>query len=143
MDHATRIEALFHAVFSRFASIPARQKGTGDVTVAQIKALLVIEMAGTVSVRRLAETLGVSSAAACELADRLVRSGHLRRERSTEDRRLVQLTLRARGRQLLARFAEMRAEKAKKLLDAVGREDGRRLEAALETVNLILGKVPR
>jgi DNA-binding MarR family transcriptional regulator len=140
---ASRIEALFHAVVSRFTSIPARSGGLGEITVAQIKALMMINLSGAVSLNQLAAVLGVSSAAASEQIDRLVRSSLVRRERSLSDRRVVKLTLRAPGRRVLERLSRTRAEKARKLVGAVGAIDARRFVAALETLHSILEKVPR
>jgi DNA-binding MarR family transcriptional regulator len=143
MDNAERVEALFHSVLSRFISIPAKHTPPAETTVAQAKALMILDLNGVQSVRRLAESLGVSSAAASELVDRLVRAGHVRRDRSEHDRRLVELSLTGKGRQLLARFTKMRMEKARRLLTVIDRGEARRLVAALETLNSILERAPR
>lgn len=143
MEIARRIEALFHAVISRFAAIPAGMGATGEITVAQIRALMMIDLRGTVSLVRLAEILGVSSAAASEVVDRLVRAGMVARERSETDRRVVELRLRPRGRQVLGRLTKARTERARKLVAAVGPADARRVVDALEILGSILEKVPR
>ncbi len=143
MESAKRIEALFHAVISRFVAIPAGMGATGEITVAQIRALMMIDLRGTVNLVRLAEILGVSSAAASEVVDRLVRARMVDRQRSEKDRRVVDLTLRPRGRQVLDRLTKSRTERARKLVAAVGPGDARRVIAALEVLNSILEKVPR
>ena len=81
-----------------------------EVPPHQLRALFVVAEHGPVSVGQLAEGIGASLASTSSLADRLVRSGHLRRDGDPDDRRRVLLAATDQGRQvtwqLMARFNE-------------------------------------
>jgi len=64
-----------------------------DPTLAQIRALFVLHTQGDSTLKQMAAGLGCSTAAASELADRLVEMGLLTREQDSEDRRRVVISL--------------------------------------------------
>jgi DNA-binding MarR family transcriptional regulator len=64
-----------------------------DFTVAQLNVLMVVQAHQPVTVKFLAEELGVSPASASAMVDRLVDQGALRREQSKIDRRQVEITV--------------------------------------------------
>src|ERR1035438_9578588 len=57
------------------------------VPVAQVRALLIIDRAGSLNLDRLARTLGVSASATSRLCDRMETAGLLRRDRVAASRR--------------------------------------------------------
>lgn len=140
MDDAERIDLLFKSVLARFFTIPARQPAVGDATFGQVRALWTLDFLGPAGLNQLARTLGVSNPAATELVDRLVERGYVRRAASESDRRCVVLTLRPRGRRILAQFGKHRRARFSKLLRVLDRRDVARLAEALETVRGILSK---
>lgn len=140
MDRVGKIDLLFQSVLARFFSIPARQPASGNVTFAQMRILWMLEMKGTLTQGDVARWLGVSKSTATELVDRLVRGDYVRREQGRDDRRQVNVSLRPRGRTLLAEFARRRQERFRRLLGVVASGDVTRMVAALETMNEILAK---
>lgn len=143
MDKVGKIDALFHSVIARFFAIPARQPVSGAVTFAQMRVLWTLEVMGSAAAGEVARRLGIANPSATELVDRLVRGGYVHRAQSPEDRRQVVLTLRSKGRAMLADYAKRRRERFAKLVCVVGRKDVRRMGEALETLNEIVGKWPR
>lgn len=131
---------LFQSVLARFFAIPARQPASGAVTFAQMRVLWIIDLEKDATLSRVAKWLGVTNSTATELVDRLVKARYVRREQSPEDRRQVMLSLRDRGRKMLADYAERRRERFQRLMRVVRKEDVDRMVSALETMNGILGK---
>lgn len=140
MDRVGKIDSLFQSMLARFFFIPARQPVSDNVTFAQMRVLWIIDLKGGATLGEVARWLAISNSNACELADRLARGGYLRREKSAEDRRQVNLSLRAKGRALLADLAKRRQGRLRKLLTVVDRADVGRMVRALKTMNAILGK---
>ena len=138
MNHAARIDLLFHSAIARFFAIPARQPASGSVTFAQMRVLWVLEQKAADSLVGVSRVLGISKPAATELVDRLVRGDYVRRDRSSSDRRQAILTLRPRGIAMMRDFARRRQERFQKLLRVIGRADAGRLEEALQELNRIL-----
>lgn len=72
-----------------------------DLSMSQIGALFHIHRRGASGVTRLGDDLGVTSAAASQILERLVRLELVTRTEDPQDRRLRQLELTAKGRQVL------------------------------------------
>lgn len=137
---AEDLDLLFHSVLSRFFTIRTRQAASGTVTFAQMRLVWTIEREGRLPLTRLASVLGVGPSTATELAERLVRGGFLRRETSREDRRSCLLSLTARGKGMLRRFARLRQERFRHVLRALSAAEVDLLARALRTVDALLGK---
>ncbi|MFD5140056.1 MarR family winged helix-turn-helix transcriptional regulator [Streptomyces sp. NPDC058378] len=72
-------------------------------------------------------------------ADRLAEAGLIRRERDTDDRRIVRLSLTPEGLALTDRVAAVRADQERELLAGLGPAERRRLTALLGTLAKTLG----
>ena len=75
-----------------------------DLTMAQGKALLVLDRAGPVTIGRFAEAVGTKLPAASVFVDRLEQAGLVARREDGADRRRVVIELTARARQVVARL---------------------------------------
>jgi DNA-binding MarR family transcriptional regulator len=71
-----------------------------SVPPAQIRALLIIDRAGSLNLSRLAEALGASASAASRLCDRIQSAGLLTRDRAAASRREIVLFPTESGRRL-------------------------------------------
>jgi DNA-binding MarR family transcriptional regulator len=87
-----------------------------DITVAQFR-LLVIVTDGDRTVGELAGLLGVHQSNATRHCDRLQRLGLLERHRSADDRRVVQVRITDRGRQVVDAVMEQRRADVRRVLD--------------------------
>ena len=72
-----------------------------DTTIAQYRALVVLASRGPQRLVDLAAALEVTPSTAGRMCDRLVRKGLIRRHRSRADRRSVQVSITAAGRQVV------------------------------------------
>lgn len=102
-----RFMALRPTVLARMqASVPPElQASLGQVTGRQLLALSLLPRDG-LPMRGLADALGVTGAAACVLADRLVAQGLAERSADPADRRVVRLTPTAQGMRVTGRYRE-------------------------------------
>src|ERR1700682_4397043 len=74
-------------IFSRISSM------NSAITPSQWMALRIIDQHKEVSIKKIAEELGITSSAAAQLTDGLVGSGYVVRKEGNEDRRFVMVTL--------------------------------------------------
>jgi DNA-binding MarR family transcriptional regulator len=72
-----------------------------DTTIAQYRALVVLASRGPQRMTDLAAALGVTPSTAGRMCDRLLRKGLIRRHRTRADRRAVQVSLTAAGREIV------------------------------------------
>lgn len=72
-----------------------------DTTIAQFRALVVLASRGPQRMVDLAAALGVTPSTAGRMCDRLLRKKLIRRQRSRADRREVQVSVTAAGRQVV------------------------------------------
>jgi DNA-binding MarR family transcriptional regulator len=140
MPNVARIDLLFHSVLSRFFSIPAKRPASGNISLAQMRVLWVLERKQPIAVGELARSLGVTCPTATGLVDRLVDSGCVRRERADDDRRRAVLSLRPRGRRHLLELAKRRQARFEVLCRSLDEADVRRLVQAMETLDDVMGK---
>jgi len=82
------------------ASERAMEELGSDVPPAQMRALLIIDRAGSLNLSRLAEALGASASAASRLCDRIQAAGLLTRDRAASSRREIVLFPTESGRRL-------------------------------------------
>jgi DNA-binding MarR family transcriptional regulator len=101
--------------FMRFSESAAAQEG---LTSQHYQAMLILRGwpdGRAVSINDLAQQLLIKHNSAVGLVDRLVIEGLVVRERSTVDRRKVELRLSSRGRQVLARLAAMHRSELRRI----------------------------
>jgi DNA-binding MarR family transcriptional regulator len=102
-----------------------------DLTAAQADALVVIGLAGTLSLKELGELLIAEAGHPSRLVDRLVEAGLVERRPAGDDRRRVELSLTRRGRGLQKRIERARAEVLELARELIGARD---LGPALEVI---------
>ena len=77
-----------------------------EVSPDQLRVLLIVDSAGSVSLGRLASALGISAPAASRICDRMVAAGLLRRGARGSD--VIMIAMTASGRRLVVRIEEQR-----------------------------------
>jgi DNA-binding MarR family transcriptional regulator len=101
--------------FVRFSDVAAAEVG---LTTQHYQAMLILRACPSghrVSIRELAGELLIKHNSAVGLVDRLVEEGLVSRESSEADRRKVELTLSARGREVLAQLASMHQRELRRI----------------------------
>ena len=80
----------------------------GIITLPQFLGLSFLRKNPGSPVKVFADTLGLKPSSASGLIDRMVQNGLMRREHSTADRRVVQLTLKAKGERMVDEIMEQK-----------------------------------
>lgn len=74
-----------------------------DITFTQLLLLRILSVEPDQQMRSLAKKLGLGLPTTTGIVDRLVRSGLVKRHRDVEDRRIVRVSMTAKGREMLAK----------------------------------------
>jgi DNA-binding MarR family transcriptional regulator len=82
---------------------------------------------GPMLMSELAKTMEIPLSSATNLANRLVEKGHVARERSEDDRRIVRVTVTGSGRRLMAKLEQFRLETSRHALARLSAEEQRTL----------------
>jgi DNA-binding MarR family transcriptional regulator len=106
-----------------------RQAG---LSMSQLSALMRLYHGGACGVSDLGEHLGVSSAAASQMIERLVQQGLLERSEHPDDRRIKRITVSAAGRRLIAEGVAARRRWMESLTLALTQEEQALIVQALE-----------
>jgi DNA-binding MarR family transcriptional regulator len=105
------VEAMLQASRALIAIATRSLGGTAEeTTIAQYRALIVLASRGPQRMTDLAGELGVTPSTAGRMCDRLVRKGLIRRQRARADRRGVQVSITADGREVVDQVTARRRE---------------------------------
>jgi DNA-binding MarR family transcriptional regulator len=104
LDRKNQIESLiqkFHAIRHKMLTGSFILSPQNQIPNSQWIVLYSVYHNEGVGIKELSNTLGISSSAATQLVDNLVRKGHLVREESTEDRRALKINLSKKTKEIL------------------------------------------
>lgn len=101
------------------------------LSMPQVSVLLRLHYRGACGISELGEYLTVTNAAASQMIDKLVGMGLLERSEDASDRRAKQVTLTARGRELIDAGIEARRHWMEQLTTTLSREQQQEIAAAL------------
>jgi len=113
-----------------------------ETTIAQYRALVVLASRGPQRMVDLAGALGVSPSTAGRMSDRLVRKGLIRRHRARSDRREVQVSITAAGREVVDQATARRRELLAGILSRLPARRQAAVAAALRAFAAAAGEVP-
>ena len=118
-------------VFSRHINEMLKR---GKINLPQYSGLVLLGEHGEMTMGDLARRLGVTMGAATNVVDKLVRAGHVSRQRSSDDRRVVRVKLSAQGTALLDGFAKSTAANLSQFLNGMTPERRARVLAVCAEV---------
>jgi DNA-binding MarR family transcriptional regulator len=113
-----------------------------DTTIAQYRALVVLASRGPQRMVDLAGALGVTPSTAGRMCDRLLRKKLIRRQRVRADRREVQVSITAAGRQVVDQATERRRALIAGILSRLPARQQAAVAAALSAFAAAAGEVP-
>jgi DNA-binding MarR family transcriptional regulator len=125
-------------------SLTARSLGNEEtnVTLPQLRTLVILASSGPRRVIDLAADLGVQPSTATRMCDRLVRKGFVARQERPDDRRVAWMALDRAGRGLVATIMEHRRRYLAELVASVELPDPEGFAAALESLATAAGELP-
>ncbi|WNG40461.1 MarR family transcriptional regulator [Archangium minus] len=110
----------------------ARRCERMELTAPQIHALLWLGQDGALTMGELARRLGITEKTVTGVVDRLEREGHVQRERSPEDRRVIRCRLTASGSRLHRKLDRTVVQDMGRMLEYLDTTDRRALFRILE-----------
>jgi len=113
-----------------------------ETTIAQYRALVVLASRGPQRVGDLARALDVTPSTAGRMCDRLVRKGLIRRNRGRADRRAVQVSITAAGRQVVDEATARRRTLLAGILGRLPVRQQRAVASALRAFAAAAGEIP-
>jgi DNA-binding MarR family transcriptional regulator len=113
-----------------------------DTTIAQYRALVVLASRGPQRLVDLAGALGVMPSTAGRMCDRLVRKGLIRRHRARADRRAVQVSITAAGREVVDQATARRRALIAMILGRLPDDRQAAVADALRTFAEAAGEIP-
>ena len=113
-----------------------------DTTIAQYRALVVLASRGPQRMVDLAAALAVMPSTAGRMCDRLVRKGLIRRQRTRADRRVVQVSITAAGRQVVDQATARRRELIAGILGKLPPRQQPAVANALQAFARAAGEIP-
>jgi DNA-binding MarR family transcriptional regulator len=113
-----------------------------ETTLAQYRALVVLASRGPQRLVDLARALGVTPPTAGRMCDRLVRKGLIRRHRARSDRREVQVSITAAGRQVVDQATARRRDLIAEILGRIPVRRQAAVAAAFRSFAEAAGEVP-
>jgi DNA-binding MarR family transcriptional regulator len=103
-----------------------------DVTVPQLRVLVMVDTKGPLNLAAVATGLGVNPSNASRICDRLIRAGLLDRQESQDDRRNIALSLTDAGRRLVNKMMKHRRTSIIRVLRDMDPDDRELLTTALD-----------
>lgn len=102
-----------------------------ELTVSQVKALILLAQGGRLRSRELADRLGIAPSAMTPLVDRLVDRRLVQRRPDGDDRRIIWIEPTARGKALHARLMHMKADVSLRVLQQIPAAERRQVSRSL------------
>jgi DNA-binding MarR family transcriptional regulator len=135
---AFQLSSIGFAVSSRFKAVLA----PFDIEPRQFSLLRAVGFVGGQSQKALAERLNVPTSSMVSTVDDLEARGLIERRSSAEDRRVKELHLTQKGKDLLQEVLPVAMDTELKIRNALGADDSVRLAEMLQTVGALFGVTP-
>jgi DNA-binding MarR family transcriptional regulator len=113
-----------------------------NMSMAQLKVLMMLSFKGEKSISKLAEALSISHPTASQLVDRLVQAGLVERVEQATDRRFTLARLTEAGEQLAQRLWQGRMSHLQQSLAQLEQQDLTALRQGLRALNRITASLP-
>jgi len=125
-------------------AVAARSLATvaDDVTLAQYRVLIELAARGPQRLADLASALTVERSTATRMCDRLVRKRLVARQRSTDDRRVVRVSLTEAGAELVVEVSRRRRAEIARIVRRIPVADRPQVVGALQDFARAAGEVP-
>ena len=130
-----RLLQLSDRVFRELLPIVPQQLLEMDLTMPQLKVVLLLFLNGSMRMSALASSLGVTLATATGIIDRMVEHSLVIRQNSPDDRRVVLCQLSDKGQKLTGGLWQTARQRARRLLEAVDPSRLKLIGQALEALS--------
>jgi DNA-binding MarR family transcriptional regulator len=136
-----RLGSIFPEIQRFFHNISVEVSKTGDFTIAQYRVLSLLSQFGKMTVNDLKNHLHIAQSSASGIVDRLEQTGLLKRTVSNIDKRVTELELTYKAKNILAKKADSMENVYRKILESLNEKDQsdfiRSFENLLKHINKI------
>lgn len=122
-DFGDKVSELMPVIAREFVKLQAAEFVKTKITFPQFVVLEMLENRGELKMTDLAHALGVTTAAMTGIVDRLVRDGYIARAHDTEDRRIVNVKLTAKGSKMVREMMDNRKKITIKMFSGLTPEE--------------------
>ncbi len=109
-DFADKFVKLVPQIARKTIRREAGELASGHITLPQFLILNILEEDDELRMTDIARTLGVSTAAATGIVERMVKSGYAQRKYDAADRRIIKIKLNPKGRELVQRINKQKKQ---------------------------------
>ena len=134
-EELKRFEVAMRRLRLRSVRIMGRALSRFDLTVSQHTLLFCLFHQEKCKMSELARELGITMGAATSIVDRLIKAGLVKRERSTEDRRVVLVSLSKKGRRMMEEVHKVTLELMANLLSRLSAREREAFLSAYEKMS--------
>lgn len=127
-----RIPELAEDIYRALRPVVPAEWLTSDITVAQLRILLLLYTEGPLQMSSLASSAGIAVSTATGIVDNLFRKGLVQRQASPEDRRLVICSLSPAGQELVRRLWAVSRSQIEKLIRGLSLAQLRKVAEVVE-----------
>jgi DNA-binding MarR family transcriptional regulator len=140
-ERVDRLNLILPQIVRRIQTVPIQAPPAPALSLPQVRVLLLLEMEGDLTMGELARCSSVTMPTATSCINGLVAGRYVARRHSPRDRRVVLVSLTAKGRKVLATLHEERRQRLRTIFGRLTPEDQVRLVEAFEAILEILRKM--
>lgn len=123
IDFGTEVSRIHPLIMRKLAKRQMSVFSKGLLTIPQIVILDLLAEKGSCKMNELARVLNFTMSAVTAIVDKMVKLKLVRREHSTEDRRVVRVTMLEKGREIVRRVSEERRDAANSIFAPLTEKD--------------------
>lgn len=132
--HRPRVDDVIAALSAAFRPEMDVPPAAGDLTIGQLRLMIMIGRSGPMSMHQVAESFRVSQTAATGLVERAERQGVVERRHRSDDRRVVECHVTEAGNQLLGELSGIRTQGLREALSGLSDAQLAELERLLRLI---------
>ena len=138
---AERLSFLLPQIVHRLQRVPVRSQASPSVSLPQLRMLMILDVDGLSTMGDLARRASVTMPTATSSINALVAGRYVSRRRAEHDRRVVIVSLTARGRRALEDLNAVRCAQLGTVLEHVDDAEQQRFIDAFETIYELIKKM--
>ena len=112
----------------------------GEPTLSQLQVVMIVDEHGPITIKDLAEMLGVSAPSASEMVEKLVEKNILKREHSHEDRRKVIVSVSPGAAKHIEKIKQIHLQAIVEMVEKIGPETASELCKVLDDIKRAVEK---
>ena len=140
---ADEVSKLMPSIMREFLKRQAKEITQGNITFSQILILDILRGKDSMRMGELANSLGVSMAAATGIVDKLVRNGFALRGGSPNDRRIVNISITSQGKRIAEKHNQARMKAIVDIFKNLSEPDRNKYLEILQKINQHLRQAAR